>query len=272
MLLAHQLVQRQGASPAHWVVFIHGVLGRGANWQTFARKLVTARPELGAVLLDLRKHGDSQAQPPPHTFEAAVSDVLALLDTLRKPLLAVVGHSYGGKVALKLLEQRPDIAREAWVLDASPSARAERSGSDSTQRVLDALVGLPETFPSRNAFAQTLASRGLAPALGAWLAKNLVREGEHLRFGLDMHAIGELLADHDRQDLWSVVSASDRPAKLRFVLGGRSTTVSPQTRARLAELASRGRIELMDLPEAGHWIHADDPEGLLGLLQQRLNG
>jgi len=184
-----------------------------------------------------------------------------------------VGHSYGGKVTLKLLEERPQLAREAWVLDASPSARAERSADDSTQRVLDGLRALPETFPSRNAFAETLAARGIAPALGAWLAKNLVRSTdgrEQLRFGLDMRAIGELLADHDRQDLWHVVEAPDRGAKLRFVLGGRSTTLSAATRARLAELASRDVIELMELPQAGHWVHADDPEGLLKLLEARL--
>jgi esterase len=271
VLLAHQLVQHEVAAPKHWVVFIHGVLGRGANWQGFARKLVTARPELGALLVDLRMHGESQAMPPPHTFEAATRDVLALLDVaLSEPVLAVVGHSYGGKVALKLLEARPELAHEAWVLDASPSARGERSGADSTQRVLDSLTGLPETFPSRNAFAETLTARGVAPALGAWLAKNLKREGSALRFGLDLEAITELLADHDRQDLWPVVEASNRAAKLRFVLGGRSTTISAETRARLTELASRDVIELMTLPDAGHWLHADDPDGLLDLLQKRL--
>ena len=271
MLLAHQFVQHEIAAPKHWVVFIHGVLGRGANWQGFARKLVTARPELGALLVDLRMHGESQAMPPPHTFEAATRDVLALLDAaLSKPVLAIVGHSYGGKVTLQLLEARPELAREAWVLDASPSARGERGGDDSTQRVLDGLSALPKTFSSRNAFAEALTARGVAPALGAWLAKNLVREANQLRFGLDLEAINELLADHDRQDLWRVVEASDRAAKLRFVLGGRSTTISTETRARLTELASRDVIELMELPEAGHWVHADDPDGLLDLLQQRL--
>ena len=60
MLLAHQFVQHEVAAPKHWIVFLHGVLGRGANWQGFARKLVTARPELGALLVDLRAHGESR--------------------------------------------------------------------------------------------------------------------------------------------------------------------------------------------------------------------
>lgn len=270
MLLAHQFVQHEVAAPKHWVVFLHGVLGRGANWQGFARKLVTARPELGALLVDLRAHGESRL-PPPHTFEAATNDVLQLLDAaLRKPLLAVVGHSFGGKVVMTLLEKRAELAREAWVLDASPSARGARDEQDSTQRVFDALRALPPTFESRNAFADALTASGIAPALGLWLAKNLIREGETLRFGLDLEAIAQLLADHDRQDRWAVVESPDRKAKLRFVLGGRSKTISTIDRARLATLAEHGTIDLMELPNAGHWVHADDPEGLLTLLQQRL--
>jgi esterase len=282
VLLAHQLVQHESAAPEHWVVFLHGVLGRGANWQGFARRLVTARPELGALLVDLRMHGESQSRdavggvqqglPPPHTFEAATRDVLELLDAaLHQPLLAVVGHSFGGKVTLELLAQRPQLAREAWVLDASPSPRGERGEQDSTQRVFDALRSLPATFESRNAFTDALSASGIAPALGMWLAKNLVREGATLRFGLDLDAIAQLLADHDRQDLWSVVESPERTAKLRFVLGGRSTTIRPDDRARLEELATRSVIELMELPEAGHWVHTDDPDGLLALLEQRLD-
>jgi len=271
VLLAHQFVQHEVAAPKHWIVFLHGVLGRGANWQGFARKLVTARPELGALLVDLRMHGESQGMPPPHTFDAATNDVLQLLDAaLRKPLLAVVGHSFGGKVVMTLLDKRPELAREAWVLDASPSERATRDDQDSTQRVFDALRALPPTFESRNAFADALTADGIAPALGLWLAKNLVREGTSLRFGLDLEAIATLLADHDLQNRWPIVESPKRKAKLRFVLGGRSTTISLADRARLTALADQGVLELMELPKAGHWVHADDPEGLHALLEQRL--
>jgi esterase len=271
VLLAHQFVQHEVAPPKHWIVFLHGVLGRGANWQGFARKLVSARPELGALLVDLRMHGESKQMSGPHTFDAATNDVLQLIDAaLRKPLLAVVGHSFGGKVALTLLDKRPELARETWVIDASPSARGARSEQDSTQRVFDALRALPEGFESRNAFADALTASGIAPALGLWLAKNLVREGDTLRFGLDLEAIAELLADHDQQDRWAAVESPERKSKLRFVLGGRSTTISADDRARLAALADRGVLDLMVLPNAGHWVHADDPDGLLALLEQNL--
>jgi len=274
VLLAHQFVQQEGSTPKRWVVFLHGVLGRGTNWLGFARKLVAAQPQLGALWSDLRMHGDSQALPPPHTFDAVARDVLSLLDaTLGTPVLAVVGHSFGGKVALKLRQLRPGVAAQAWVLDASPSARRGRGALETTQSVFDALRTLPKTFESRNAFARALTETGVAPGLGLWLAKNLVRDPDNarlLRFGLDLDAIAELLADHDRQDLWPIVESSGPGASLGFVLGGRSTTVSQADRGRLATLATDRRIELSELAEAGHWLHTDDPEGLLSLLEHKL--
>ena len=58
-------------------MFLHGILGRGSNWQTFAKRVCKARPEHGAVLPDLRMHGDSQALPPPHTLADGCRDVRA---------------------------------------------------------------------------------------------------------------------------------------------------------------------------------------------------
>ena len=72
----HVLVAPTGASaPTQWLLVLHGILGSGVNWRTFAKRLVTARPEWGAVLVDLRMHGESQGAPPPHTLASAAVDV-----------------------------------------------------------------------------------------------------------------------------------------------------------------------------------------------------
>ncbi len=48
------------AEPDRWLGFLHGILGSGANWRTFAKQIVTAKPEWGALLVDLRLHGESR--------------------------------------------------------------------------------------------------------------------------------------------------------------------------------------------------------------------
>src|SRR5262245_8884848 len=96
-------VAPDGGAPRGWLLLLHGILGSGANWRTIARRVVTARPELGAVLVDLRMHGRSQGAPPPHTIDTAAGDLVHLAAELS--LAAVVGHSFGGKVALALRSQ-----------------------------------------------------------------------------------------------------------------------------------------------------------------------
>jgi esterase len=269
MQLAQSIVSAEGAAPSRSAVFLHGLLGRGSNWQGFARKLVAARPEWDALLLDLRMHGESLSLPPPHTLARAAGDVRAALAAASNPASAVIGHSFGGKVALLLAADPPPGLEQIWVLDATPSARA-RDDRDVTTRVLAALGEMPQRFTSRNQFAAEFASRGVDAALGPWLAKNLVREDDGLRLALDLDAIGELLADFDRNDLWPLLEAPPPGVALRVVTGGRSHAISPPDRERLRAAAERSAIAWFELPDAGHWLHSDDPTGLLQLLTSHL--
>jgi pimeloyl-ACP methyl ester carboxylesterase len=136
--------------------------------------------------------------------------------------------------------------------------------------VLSALQDAPQRFTSRNEFTAELARRGVDEALGRWLAKNLVREADGLRFALDLAAMRDLLSDYDQTDLWPLIEAPPPGVAVRVVVGGRSRTIAPPDRVRLQAAAAAGAIELLELPQAGHWLHTDDPDGLLDLLVTRL--
>ena len=117
--LAHAFVTPPGETPERWILFLHGILGSGANWRTFAKNLVAEKPGWGAVLVDLRLHGESrEGFPPPHTLGAAAADVIALEKGIPGPIGAIVAHSFGGKVALEHARQTngavPDDAKQPW--------------------------------------------------------------------------------------------------------------------------------------------------------------
>jgi esterase len=272
MTLTYSLVSHPNPCAQQRAVFLHGILGRGNNWQTFAKRLLDARPDFEALLVDLRMHGDSQKLPPPHTLATAAADVGTLIARPGPtPVRAVIGHSFGGKLAIRLLETGvPAELRQVWVLDASPAARAERAPDDVIGRVLAALGELPPAVPTRSAFIAHLIDRGVDRSIAQWLAKNLVRDEQGLRFAMELPAIAALLADHDRSDFWRVVEHPPLDVRLCFVLGGRSRSISNAARERLHALAERGVIDVFVLPEAGHWLHTDDPNGLLEILAQRL--
>jgi esterase len=271
MVLAHALVTAPGSTPERFALLLHGLLGQGANLQGVARRLVEARPDWGAVLVDLPAHGESRASAPPHSLSGAATHVRETLSALPQRVAAVVGHSFGGKVALSLLADPPPGLRELWVLDASPSARVVREEGDTTTQVIAALRALPARIASRAQFGEVLVGRGIDSALVLWLAKNLERDGDAFRFKLDLDAIAALLADYDRTDAWPLIESAPAGVAIRFVTGGRSQSLSQADRDRLAELSRRGKLASFELAAAGHFLHVDDPEGLLRVLAAHLS-
>lgn len=256
--LSKALVTASGATPSKWMMFLHGILGSGANWRTVARRFVSARPAWGATLIDLRKHGASRGFSPPHTVSAAAGDLTGVEAN------GIVGHSFGGKVALEYA--RSHALSHLFLVDSNPGARLDARGSEGTVKVLEMLENLPATFPTRQAFTDHVLAQGHGLPIAQWLAMNLDRDGEVFRFGLDVAAIRELLTDYFARDLWSVL---ETPSATRFVviLGGTSNVFDAADRERLAGIASKNaNVEMHVVEGAGHWVHAEAPDELHQIL------
>lgn len=253
--LGHESID--GKEMTRRVLFLHGILGRGSNWRSIARKLVQARPDWGALLVDLRMHGTSLNLAPPHTLQQCAKDLLGVPND--PPVAAVIGHSFGGKVALAYARLRGDLTA-TYLIDSSPSPGA-RTGT--VAQVLDALNAGEEWFADRSLFVASLTAKGIAEPIARWLAMSLVREGEQLRFGPDLAAIEALLEDYWRTDAWGVVEAPD--SGVHMVIGGDSDVFSDADIQRARDSANVHTIE-----GAGHWVHVDAPKQLLKILANGL--
>eukprot|EP00960_Hanusia_phi_P061592 764885-Hanusia_phi.AAC.3 len=102
------------------VAFIlHGILGNGRNWLPFARAMVRRLPDWQFLLLDLRGHGESVAPVQErHTLRCCARDVEVLGERLGRAADVVIGHSFGGKVAMDLLSFACQPPKTTWVLDS----------------------------------------------------------------------------------------------------------------------------------------------------------
>ncbi len=266
-MLAHSIVKLETSEPARYMIFLHGILGTRANWRGIARKFVKACPDWGAILVDLREHGDSLAQPPPHTLETTAADVRELEQALSLPVRGAVGHSFGGKVALQWLAMR-DAGAAIWLIDSSPSARADDERSNATTEVLTTLEGLKNNWPSREAFVESLVGAGQPEAIAEWLAMNLKRNEDGSRsFGPDLSAIRSLIEDYAKTDLWPIVESPPLGSTIHLVIGGRSSVFSRLDRARAEAIADRdSRVFVHLIEESGHWVHIDAADPLVALL------
>ncbi|WP_394823639.1 alpha/beta fold hydrolase [Pendulispora albinea] len=272
--LSHTFVTAPDHAPSRWIFFLHGILGSGNNFRTLARRWVLAQPSLGLVLVDLRMHGRSQGFEGPHTIESAARDLATLEPTVAErggSVAGVVGHSFGGKVALQYVAQRAEAGRaldEAWIIDSTPGARPNAAGSESTVRVYNLLRSLPPLFPTRAAFNEALADGGLDIGMIQWLAMNVDKTEGGFRFRLDLDAIGALLQDYFARDFWPVVE-SPPGTSVHLIIGGRSLVLDEADRERAARAAKNDpRVTVDIIPDAGHWVHVDAPDALFDVLSQ----
>lgn len=260
------------------VVLLHGILGSRRNWRSFGLRLAAARPDLGVVTVDLRNHGDSHGFAPPHGLDACVSDLEAA-EGQAFSAWAIVGHSFGGKVALRLTESRAPGALPglAWVaaLDCTPGHAADPTGSTASagaevSAVIAALRQVPRPIASRDAMVASLRQAGLSSAIGQWMTTNLraVEGGFDWRFDLD--AAIAMMADYGAVDVWSALEAKLPGLQVHFLRAGRSERWSAADVARLREIEGRARTTgvgaRVDTLDAGHWLHAEAPDALLAWL------
>jgi pimeloyl-ACP methyl ester carboxylesterase len=136
-------VRRVVDPPAPPVLLLHGLGVGGSIWQAFARRLL---PHLAAVAPDLRGHGQSDAPPTGYLPADYANDLIVLIeDRLDRPL-AVVGHSLGALVGLKLAELRPDLVDWLVLLDPPLDRQVRNPELESVYTLRHAPAGQLEAY------------------------------------------------------------------------------------------------------------------------------
>lgn len=100
------------------ILLLHGLFGSKRNNRSVGRALAQ-RLQTSVYNLDLRNHGESPHSSV-HTYSAMAHDVARFLRSNRLPPAHVIGHSMGGKVALSLSLQSPELVRSCISVDNAP--------------------------------------------------------------------------------------------------------------------------------------------------------
>lgn len=267
-VLHHERVAGR-AEPAHWIYVLHGIYGAGRNWASVVRRLTTARPEWGALLVDLRQHGRSQNFPPPQTVEAAARDLVELAEHSGIVPSAVLGHSFGGKVALLFAGLDHPTARglrQVWVVDSTPAAR-EPAGSAWT--MLGLLRSMPARFRTRDDVVAALTTHGMNTDVAQWMATNLESDDGGYRWRFDLDALEALLLSFFETEAWSVVESPRDGLEVHIVKAEASAVLEGKALER-CEAAGRTGRTFVHRVAGGHWVNAENPGAIEELLVQKL--
>jgi esterase len=261
-LLLQQTSVEQG-TPEQYLYVLHGIFGSGRNWASVARRLVQERPEWGVRLIDLRQHGASQGFEGPHTIASAARDLEQLAESLSEQPAGLLGHSFGGKVALMYARVYGQPLKQIWVIDSTPDVRPP---SGSAWQMLGLIRQAPREFEARQDLVAYLSEQGMPLGVGQWMATNLEQSDGLYRWRFDLESIEALLTDFFKVDLWDVIESPPPNATLNIVKARESNVLTPEAVRKIESVARRNaRVHFHEVA-GGHWVNAENPEELHRLL------
>ncbi|HWA80494.1 MAG TPA: alpha/beta fold hydrolase, partial [Acetobacteraceae bacterium] len=145
---------------------LHGLFGAARNFGALQRRLAA---RFRVIALDLRNHGAS-----PHaqgmTYMGMAEDVRETLAAMAALPAMVLGHSMGGKAAMRLALAQPGAVRALVVADIAPVPYPPHH-----REIAAAMLGLPfSPGMTRQAVDAALAPSVPDPQLRGFLLQNLV--------------------------------------------------------------------------------------------------
>ena len=180
--VAAQLHEPQsGEENAPSLVILHGLFGSAGNWRSLSRQLAS---EHAVHALDLRNHGVS-----PHhdlmTYAEMAGDIVQYLDENVGDAPILMGHSMGGKAAMRLALSHGGGLSKLVVVDIAPVPNQH-----DFDHLLQAMSLIDtKTIRGRGEADKALAERVVDPPLPQFLLQNLVRDDTGYRWRINLEAI-----------------------------------------------------------------------------------
>ena len=237
---------------------MHGLFGMLDNWQTIAKKLAE---DYMVYLVDLRDHGKSD-----HTTEfnypLLAQDIAEFLESQWIHEAYIIGHSMGGKTALQLVKDYPDVVEKLTIVDIGIKAYA-----GGHEIILEALSSVPiNEVESRKEVEEHLSQFISEPGIRLFLMKNLTRnKAGGYRWKMNLN----LLIKHYQDILAGITFDEVIETPTLFIRGGNSGYILDEDVDSISSHFKDMKLETVE--GAGHWVHAERPNELLSIIRSFLS-
>jgi len=230
------------------LLILHGFLGMSDNWKTLGTQYATLGYEVH--MLDLRNHGRS-FHSDAFNYEVMTQDIVEYCQEQHLKNIDIIGHSMGGKVAMLLAVEHPELINKLIVGDIGPKYYAPHH-----QEILAGLNAVDFSKKPSRTEVDTIVAKYI-PDFGTrqFLLKSLYWETpEQLAFRFNLPVF-----NREIENIGTALLANTRFEKpTLFINGGHSKYIKDEDWADIQQHFPNAVLET--IPNVGHWLHAENPK------------
>jgi pimeloyl-ACP methyl ester carboxylesterase len=242
--------RRFGTEGNQPMIILHGLFGISDNWVSYARRI--AMEGFDVFVLDQRNHGQSP-QSDNFNYLALTDDLFDFIDDheIEDPIL--MGHSMGGKVAMRFALENPHLVSRLVVVDITLKAYGPR---ENHLKIIKAMKLVDfNTVSSRMDVEKQLSTNIPETRIRQFILKNLYRT-EKNKFEWRIYLEG--LENNLEQMFDSIDTITKFEKPTLFIRGGASDYILyedyPQIRYNFPN------AEIITIEGASHWVHVEAME------------
>ena len=240
---------RQGPPDAPAVVLLHGLSDSSFS---FSRILPLVPPQVQAIALDQRGHGESDRPATGYELSGLASDALNVLDAAHVSRAVIVGHSMGTYVARVMAALAPHRVASLVLIDPGPGTNAV------LQELSDAVAQLND--PVDPAFVREFQESCIRRPVPPEFMDLVVQESLKVPAAAWRAALAGMMAYEP---------VENRITCPTLVLGGDHDAVfSVDEMSAVARGIKDGRVRMLE--GIGHTPHWEDPRTTIGILLEEL--
>lgn len=227
-------------------IILHGLFGSLDNWQTHAKKI---GEYYEVILVDERNHGHSP-HTENHSYDLMADDLHELMNELNIDEAIIMGHSMGGKTAMRFTQLYPDRVKKLIVVDMGVKEYPMHHDV-----ILEGLCALDfDKITSRGEADDHLSRYVENFAVRQFLLKNLYwKEKGKLAFRMNLPVLREQM-----HEILKPLPFEEVFTLTRFIKGELSNYILDEDVGQLEEYFPDS--DVVSISGAGHWVHSEKPE------------
>lgn len=228
------------------LIILHGLFGFSDNWQTHAKKLADYYK---VILVDQRNHGHSEWSED-FSYDLMADDLHELLSEEGIEEFNLLGHSMGGKTAMRFAQKYPNRIQKLVVVDIG--IKTYPSHHDSILKGLHA-VDLNE-MNSRSKAEEAMLPHIPSFGVRQFLLKNLywIEKGK-LAWRMNISVL-----EREMPNILKALPREEMFQPTLLIRGAQSDYILDEDLAEIEEVLVD--MDLKTVENAGHWVHAEAPE------------